>query len=665
MAETGLRLVRLGEFAWARLEPAEGQYDFDWLDRAIEILAAHGLHIVLGTPTAAPPPWLTRAYPAVLPVDRYRHVLAPGTRRHYCANSPIYRRLSQQIVTALAAHYGRDSRIVGWQIDNEIGSDGTAHCYCDHCAAAFRDWLRGRYGGLSALNEAWGTAFWSTTYGDWEEIPLPWAAPTNHSPGHLLDFHRFASDSWTSYLELQVQILRRLAPEHLLTHNMGFFSSYTDLIDGYRFATGLDLISWDNYQHHGATPSLQALVHDLTWGLKQRNFWVTEQQAGHLNWTPYNSLLAPGEVRLKTYQSIAHGASAVFYFRWRPAPAGSEQYHSGLLDHAGRSTRGRGEVMTTAGELARLAEALEGTEPSAEVALLHDFESRWALQIQPHNRLLDMMDLSDARVSESPLMTLDGQPLVGRAHLLLPFLAPYEALRRRGLGVAVLHPQADLSPYPLVIAPALHVVDERLASHLEAYVNAGGTLVLGPRAGVKDGANRMHAGPPPGPLATLAGVTVSEFDGLSAHQLNSLTFLDGEREEIPAGLWCELLTPDAAAPLAIYQRGFYADVPAITCRAVGSGRVYYVGTMGGVALYQALLERIAPALVPDFPVLAAPDGVEVMARSGTRGRVWFVLNHSSDAQWLELAGQYSDLLSGRQLEGRVVLQARDVLVLGV
>lgn len=661
MRETGIRIVRLAEFAWARLEPAEGEFDVAWLDRAIATLADHELQIVLGTPTATPPPWLTYTYLDVLLVDEYGHTMSPGTRRHVCPTNQTYRELSRRIVTRLAERYGDDERIIGWQIDNEFGCHNTTRCYCEQCADAFHDWLHARYGELDALNAAWGTDFWSAIYTEWSQIPLPKAAPAEHNPSLLLDFYHFSSDSWGDFQREQTSLLRELASDQFITHNfMGFF----DELDSYDIARDLDFVAWDNYHYHGATPVLIAAAHDLTWGFKRRNFWVMEQQVGEVNWTRHNSLFPTGMARLKAYQAIAHGADGVVFFRWRAARAGSEQYHSGILDHAGRPIRAHAELQQAARELSEMETMLVGTEPAAQVALLHDYHSRWALQIQPHNQLLDTRDVSDTRVSHSPVLTASGQPLTGRSHFAIPFVAPYEALYRQNIGCAIIPPSSELTAveYPLAIAAALHVVDGDTAARLENYVMQGGTLILGPRAGYKQADNRVFDVPQPGLLTALAGVTVREFDSLPADRLNGIHFTD-DQSLLDVGIWCELLEPTTAKVLAEYTDDFYKGTPAITVNEYGEGRVYYVGTMGGTALYNALLRRLMPE-VDLAPVLNTHEGIEARVRAGEDGRkILFLLNHTGDNQQVTLNQTYGDLLTGESVSGVIAVAGYDVCVL--
>lgn len=637
MEGAGFNVARIGEFAWAKMEPAEGQHDWEWLDRVIAILADHDIKIVLGTPTAAPPPWLIKAHPEVLPRDEHRRVRHAGSRRHYCPNSPAYRDYTRKIVTAMARRYGRDERVIGWQIDNEFGCHDTGRCYCNACAERFRAWLQERYSTLDALNRTWGSVFWSAVYSDWNEIPLPWAAPAEHNPSHVLDFYRFSSDSLRHYQQLQIDVLRKHAPGQFITHNFMLFSSRE--VDGYDLAAPLDFVSWDNYHFPGATPAIVAATHDLRWGMKRHNYWIMEQQVSNVNWAPYNPTLRPGEVGLKVWQSVAHGADGIVYFRWRAARLGAELYHSGLLDHRGWTTRGYAEASEIGQALPRLAPLLQGSVPHAEVALLHDYASRWSLDLQPHNR-----DLADDEAFRRAMM------------------GPYEALWLRNVPVHILplRSDADFLGYKVVIAPALNLLSRSDAERLAAYVQSGGALIATARTGFKDEHGQVP-GPPPGHLADLMGVTVEEFDSLPPDQVNGVRFVEGPTGSVSASLWFEVLAPTVARPLAIYEDDYYAGRAAATVRELGQGQAIYVGVLAAADFYGLLLDWLLP-LSDVTGTLDTPDGVEAVARVGPAGSVLFLLNHTSAVATIVLPRGYRDTLTEEPMEGRVVLEPRDVRV---
>ena len=638
MGEAGFNVARIGEFAWAKMEPAEGEYDWAWLDQVIGILADQGIKTVLGTPTAAPPPWLTTAHPEVLPRDRHRRVRHAGSRRHYCPNSPVYRDYTRRIVTALAERYGRERRVIGWQADNEFGCHDTGQCYCDTCAAQFRRWLQARYGGLDQLNSAWGSVFWSALYTEWDQIPLPWAAPAGHNPSHILDFLRFGSDSTGDYQQLQIDILRAQAPAQFITHNLMPFHSRA--LNFYDLAAPLDFISWDNYHFYGATPAMVAATHDLHWGMKRQKYWVMEQQVSNVNWAPYNVAFRPGEVGLKVWQGIARGAEGIVYFRWRAAQVGLELYHSGLLDHGGRPTRGCAEAQVIGRELPSLAPKLKDSAPQAAVAMLHDYESRWSLDLQPHNR-----DLADDEAFR-------------RA-----FMGPYETLWERNVPVHILpaKDENDLSAYKLVIAPAINLLSQENAERLAGYVRDGGTLIATARTGFKDQFGQVP-GPPPGYLADVMGTSVEEYDSLPPDRVNQVQFVEGPSASLPVTLWCEVLSPTTARPLAVYQSDYYAGRPAATLREVDRGRAIYVGVLAGPDFYGPLFDWLLP-LVEIEPWLATPPGVEAAAQVGPAGLTLFLLNHTETPAMVSLPVNYVDALTGEPVSEELELEPRQVKIL--
>jgi beta-galactosidase len=605
MAAAGLSVVRMGEFAWAELEPEAGRFDFAWLDEAVDLFVAQGLEIVLGTPTAAPPAWLVREHPDILPVVADRHPLGFGTRRHYCPNAPAFHQATDRIVAALAGHYGRDPRVRVWQIDNEIGG----RCYCEHCRAGFRRWLRERYGTLEALNAAWGTAFWSQRYDTWEDIGLPAPEPIRDggfsprapNPGLALDARRFFSQSYVAYLRRQQDLLRSLvAPEQRITHNlMGFDVGDVDYTE---LSAGLDFVSWDNYPAGGWNTSWTrtALSADAMRGLKPPHVWVMEQQVGPLGWE-YVRSPRRGQMRLFAYQAIAHGAETIVFFRWRTARFGTEQHWYGVLDADGVAGRRYRDLERLAGELDELA-VLAEAEHDADAAVLYDYDSRFTLQIQPAHPAL----AHEASVHRW-----------------------YAALRRLGLGVDVVPAGRDLSRYRLVAVPSMPIVSDDVAAALAAYVEGGGTLVVGPRAGVRDATGAVPDRRMPAGLVELLGIEVTEIASgeLSADLQGALTgTFDG---------WFEELAVVDATSLATYADGDFAGGAAISERHAGAGTAVYVGGAGGDELLASLFRTLcarAGIVVHDV----SPDVEVVPLRSGGE-QLHVVLNHADDERRVTLA----------------------------
>jgi beta-galactosidase len=627
MADAGLSIARLGEFAWAALEPARDELDLEWLDEAIGILAERGLEVVLGTPTAAPPAWLVEEHPEILPV-RADGPVRFGHRRHYCPNQPAFHAATEAIVTVLAERFGRDPRVIGWQVDNELGG----RCFCDTCAAVFQDWLRERYGSLDALNDAWGTAFWSQTYGNWTQIPLPDVPPRAPNPGLALDHRRFVSDSYVAYQALQNDILRLHCDERqfVTTNLMGF--GFPEL-DYHELARHLDVVSWDNYpvldpKRRWTTPALSA---DAMRGLKDRSVWVMEQQVGPLGWE-YFRTPARDELRVWVYQAIAHGAEAVVFFRWRTARYGTEQHWHGILDADGEPRSRYEQVVELGRELEPLAETLFGLAPAAKVAILHDYDSRFVAQVQP---------------------TDDSLAYEASVH------AHYAALKRLGVDVDVVAPWADLSRYRIVVAPNLRVVDESTAERLKDFVATSGQLVLAPRAAVRDRFGAVPERPLPAWLDELAGVHVVDYacldDGVEARFGGT----DGARADGSFRGWVEEVEVDDAEVVARFVDGPFAGAPAITSRA---GTTYLAGcadegTLRG--LYAELCTRAGLSL------LDLPPGVEAVRCANAERELLVLLNHSSTSRTIELEAVRRDLLSGDRVERAITIAGHDVAVLAL
>ncbi|MGB5558938.1 MAG: beta-galactosidase [Paracoccaceae bacterium] len=467
MAETGLTWVRIGEFAWSRLEPHPGKLDFSWMDRAIGVLGGEGLQVVLGTPTATPPRWMLDKHPDMLALNAAGQPRKFGSRRHYCFSHPGYRDECRRIVTHLAERYGQNRHVAAWQTDNEYGCHNTTVSYSAAARAGFRTWLAQRYQSVEALNRAWGNVFWSMDYSSIDEIDLPNQTVTEANPAHVMAFRRFASDQVVEFNRLQTNIIRRHSTAPILHNYMGRITDF----DHFAVGADLDIASWDSYpigflsdrleatEDHKAAymrqgdPDFQAFHHDLYRAVGHGRWWVMEQQPGPVNWAPWNPAPLPGMARLWAWEAFAHGAEAVCYFRWRQAPFAQEQMHAGLLRPDSKAAPALAEVAEVASELATIPEA--GTA-RAEVAIVFDYASAWAWEAQPQGRDFDYFRL---------------------------VFAVYRGLRRAGLSVDILPPGCDsLNAYKLVFVPGLMTVPPKLMSALQDH---DGTLIVGPRTNSK------------------------------------------------------------------------------------------------------------------------------------------------------------------------------------
>jgi len=611
MKEAGLTVVRMAEFAWSKMEPAEGSFDFEWLEQAIAQLAEAGIQTVLGTPTAAPPAWLTQTYPQTLAIDENGRRVQHGNRCHYCVNSPDYHASSRRIAGAMAQRFGKNPHVIGWQIDNEF----CRPCYCQTCQGEFIRFLKTRYGDLETLNRRWSTAYWSQTYFDWEQIPIPWG---DQNPGLVLEHHHFISDSYARFQKDQITVMRpHLAPGTWITHNfMGWFDGF----DHYTLCQDLDIASWDWYIGSGRNDYVvSGAMHNIVRGYKNRNFWVMETQPNTVNWSPLNNALRPGETRALAWHAIGHGADAWLYWQWRSAYGGQEQYHGTLVDQSGQPRPFYQDVLALGRDLSAASPVLANTVPAGEAALLYSFDSRWAIQNQRHTRNFDYVSY-----------------LVGC----------YRPLCERNIPTHILSPDTSLAGYKLVIAPALNIITQTQAQSLASYAHAGGHLVLTPRTGMKDDANALLPLRQPGFLREAAGVEVEDYFALLdpvevRGDVNGVGKVWGERLRI--------LDEGDTHILARYGagQGWLENHPAITVHGYGAGKVYFIGAVLDEATQDALFALILRAAGIE-PALATPPGVEACLRVRADGlQVYILVNHTARAQVVPLDRQANDHLTGQ------------------
>ncbi|MGQ9779459.1 MAG: beta-galactosidase [Bacillota bacterium] len=621
MREAGISLVRLAEFAWSKLEPTEGRYEFAWLDRVLTILHAEGIKAVLGTPTAAPPAWLHEKYPDIYPADERRYRLGFGTRLQRCLNNDVMRWYARRITEAMAEHFGQHPAVIGWQIDNEFEAN---LCYCEVCAAKFRDWLRKRYGTLEALNAAWGTVFWSQTYTNWSQIPLPWQARCGraHNPSLLLDYQRFASESTVSFQREQVEIIRRASPGRFITHNL---MGLHDSLDYFALAQDLEFVSWDNYPGFSdAQTNWSALAHDVVRGIKQKGFWVMEEQAGITGWSTIGRRPEPGQIRSWAWQAIGHGAETVIFFRWRSCLYGTEQFWHGILNHDGRPSRRYWEIVQFAKEIRDLAPLLEGSTIENQVAILNSYEQNWALQIQLQTKGLEWWEQTR------------------RYH---------NALTRLGVNADIVPLSASLRRYRVVIAPSWYILTQNDAERLAEFAREGGILILSPRTGVKDIHNACWPEALPSYLCDVTGLEVDDYDPLG-EATSSIRLTDGR--EYTVSVWADALRLTEAEPLAFYTSPPFPGEPAAARHRYGTGTVYYLGTYGEPAFYHAVLGHVLTEAGITY-LTGLPEGVDVTWRIKQGGRYLFVINLTGGERTLYIPKDAVTLLGPEPKDGVLFL----------
>nr|WP_308784450.1 beta-galactosidase [Phytohabitans houttuyneae] len=626
MREAGVNLATVGVFAWAWLEPAEGEYAFDRLDRILDGLHAGGIRVDLATATASPPAWFSHAYPEILPVDAGGRRLTYGSRQAFCPSSPRYRQAAARLAEQLARRYHDHPALAMWHVHNEYGCHN-AHCYCDVSAGAFRDWLRGRYGDdLDALNEAWGTAFWSQTYTDWAQVQPPRATVTSSNPGQVLDFKRFSSDEHLTNFTAERDLLHKLSPGVPVTTNLMTAACFDlDYWAWGREMTGTDrLVSNDHYlvgDDPREAPAQSAYAADLSRSLGGGAPWLLmEHSTSAVNWQPRNFAKRPGQLIRESLGNVARGSEGAMFFQWRASRAGSEKWHSAMLPHAGTDSKVWREVVRLGGILRDVSE-VEGSRTVADVAVLLDYPSAWA---------------QEAR----------NQPSVDMA-AFTEIMRWHATLWRAGVTADLAHPGADLSGYRLVLAPALYLLTTAAADNLRSYVEGGGTLAVGPYSGLVDEHDHVHPAPLPGALAGLLGVRVEEFYPTS----EPVPLDDGSTGTV----WTEALHSAGAEVLASYADGPLAGGAALTRH----GTAWYTSTRLADPDLARWLGAVAETagVAPTHPV---PAGVEAVRRRHADGRTYlFLMNHAETPAGVEAAGV--DLLTGAAWTGQ--LDAGGVAVL--
>jgi beta-galactosidase len=608
MREAGVNLVSLGVFAWSRLEPEPGHYTFGWLDRVLDALAGAGIGANLATPTASPPPWFSLAHPDALPVTAEGVRLTHGSRDTYCVAAPAYRAAAVRIAAALAGRFAGHPALAMWHVHNEYGTI----CHCDHAAAAFRRWLRARYGDLDALNDAWGTAFWSQHYGAWEQVLPPRATQYLRNPHQALDFRRGWSDELRAAFREQRDLLRAATPQVPVTTNFAFGDWVP--VDHREFAVDVDLVALDAYPDPDAAEEQAAFLGDLA------RHWAAAGGAGK-SWLLMEQAkaAAPGRTARLSLSYVARGSVGVMFFQWRASAAGAEQFHPALVPHAGPDTPAFAEARELGAVLPRLAGIRAPV--AAEVAIAWDAGSWWATQA-PH----------------LPSDRLDYLGALRRAH---------RALWRRHVTADFVDLAGDLSAYRLVLVPSHYLVSDAAAESVRRYVAGGGHLVVWFGSGIADPHGRIRLGGYPGAFRETLGVRATELHPLPPDR--TLALDDGSA----ATVWSERVELRGAEPLLRYATGALAGGPAVTRYAAGGGTAWYVSTGLAGDAYDRLVDAVldGAGVVPE----SSPPGVEVVRRrAGDQGWL-FVLNHTGAVAEVPTGGV--ELVSGSRVTGQLTVPA--------
>lgn len=606
----GANTVRIGEFAWHLMESVEGHYDFSYFDHVIHKIKAYGLKLIFGTPTATFPAWLAKKYPEILSVDENGQKRAFGGRRQYCFNSETYRIKSSQITTALLAHYQNEAAIIAWQIDNELGHEGSDQCYCESCHKGFQIFLKEKYGDIETLNKTYGTVFWGQSYNDFDEIPMPVKTITTHNPTLQLDWARFRSESINGYAKMQVDIVNKLKrPQQKVIHN--FFGEFFDrAYDQNVLALSLDKVAYDNYPVWGGLekpllPVHIAMTHDYMRGLKRENFWIVEELMGAQGHTVIGYLPRPNQAKMWSYQAMARGCEALLYFRWRGMTRGAEQFCQGILDQDDQINDKYREVKT-------FFETIKGYEKvlsapiEAEVAVLYDYDNRWSWQAQRQSHTFDFTN---------------------------ELLRLYEGFYVKNIHIDVIDMNKSWDPYKVIALPVMQIIDENLLMRLEAFAKKGGQIIFSFRSGIKNRDNNLRLGE--NILNELCGVKLKNYESLGHNdhvKLSAVTQnLKGTDVAVATmHVWRDLLKPTTAEILYQYEDPFFNQYAAVTKNSVGNGSVYYIG--GGLSkeATRGLIEQILNDA--GISMYESVEGLELVRRGSDENTCLFIMNHTENEQ---------------------------------
>ena len=629
MKQANCNVMSVGIFSWAKLEPEEGRYEFGWLDEVIDTLWLQGISVFLATPSGARPAWMSQAYPEVLRVGRDRVPALHGGRHNHCMTSPIYRQKVQAMNSRLAARYAHHPAVIGWHISNEYGGE----CHCDRCQQAFRGWLQRRYETLEKLNLAWWSDFWSHTYSDWSQIvsPAPQGEMSIH--GLNLDWRRFMTDQVTDFCREEIKPLKQANSDLPATTNfMEYFYDY----DYWKLAPALDFISWDSYpmwhneKDESTLACYTAMYHDLMRTLKQgKPFVLMESTPGATNWQPTSKLKKPGMHILSSLQAVAHGADAVQYFQWRKSRGSVEKFHGAVVDHVGHLDTRTGREVSELGRMLAAMTPVMGSRVEARVAIIFDWESRWAMDNAQGPRNLGLH--YERTVNEH-----------------------YRAFWEQGVAVDVINGDSDFSGYDLVIAPMLYMVRDGFAARAEEHVERGGHFVASYWSGIVNESDLCYLGGFPGPLRPLLGIWSEEIDSLTDEELNGVRGVRGNELGLSgpyqARELCEHIHLEGATALASYESDFYAGTPAVTVNRVGQGKAWYIASRNDLSFhrdfYGALIKQLGlpRALASDMP-----PGVVVQRRTDGEQAFLFVQNFTAQGQQVSLPAGLRDLIDGKDV----------------
>lgn len=637
--------VSVGIFAWSALEPEEGHFEFGWLDTIMDKIAENGGKVVLATPSGARPAWMSQKYPEVLQTTEKREKKLHGGRHNHCATSPVYREKVRIINTKLAERYKNHPALGMWHISNELRGG----CHCHLCEEAFREWLKVRYdNSLDKLNHAWWTAFWSHTYTDWSQIESPSSIGENSLHGLSLDWRRFTTYQTIEFVKNEIKPLKEITPDIPVTTN--FMEAFSGL-DYFKLAEVLDVASWDSYplwhkeENEQVVASKTGFVHDLTRSMKGgKPFMLMESTPSLVNWHPVNKIKRPGMHFLASMQAVAHGSDTVQYFQWRKSRGSSEKFHGAVVDHCGHENTRVFKEVAKLGEQLKKLDKVVGAGVDSEVAIIFDWENRWAID--------ECQGLRNKEKDYLPLC---------QEH--------YNSFWKLGIPVDIIDSEKDFTKYKLIIAPMLYMIKPGVADKIEAFVKNGGTLVTTYFTGYVNETDLCFLGGFPGPLRKVIGVWAEEIDSLYDSDKNSIVMGKGNElgfeGEFSLKHYCEVIHAETAKILATYKDDYYGDMPAITVNNFGSGKAYHLAARVGEACLDEFYKSLAAKLSLFRAVKAdIPEGVSVQSRNDGVSDFIFVMNFTAEEKTINVQGvSFVDILNEEYLEDKINIEPYGVKIL--
>ena len=644
MKKANCNVMALGIFAWAALEPREGEYNLDWLQERMDSLYKNGIYTILATPSGARPAWMSQKYPEVLRVQSNRQRILQGNRHNHCFSSPVYREKISQINRKLAERFKEHPGLILWHVSNEYSGS----CHCEICQEQFREWLKEKYGTLEELNRSWWTAFWSHTYTDWKQIESPAPHGEQSIQALKIDWKRFTTDQTIDFFRNEITPLKELTPEVPVTTNfMGTFPG----LDYWKFASEVDVVAWDSYpawhcswKEDQEVASDTAFTHDLQRSLKGgQPFLLMESTPSRQNWRKVAKSKKPGMHLLSSLQAVAHGSDTVQYFQWRMGRGGAEKFHGAVVDHAGDEQRRVFREVSETGEVLSRLDSIPGSYVESEAAIMFDWENRWGLK--------------EAHIPRKE----KNYEQVCKNH--------YRQFWKRGIPLDIVGQDSSLENYRLLIVPMLYMVKEGTAGKIKNFVEQGGTLVLTYFSGIVNENDLCFQDKAPGPLKEASGISVEEIIPLYEEENYQLKMEQnnelGLKKSYRADDFCEELNLEGAQSLARFSSGYLAESPALTVNNLGQGRVYYIASRNEqdflADFYYFLTEKLSISPVLDIEV---PEGVSIQKRTDGTADYLFLMNFTEQRRTLKPGKkELYDLVEEKKVTDSITLEGFGVRVL--